>query len=106
MKRVISILLTTAMILSLAGCSKTEETKKKKKKTKKTTSTEITETEDPETETDVPTNTDETETDPTTVPVVPDTITLNHDLEVLEFNHNIVRNDYAEMTDKFPYELF
>lgn len=106
MKRVISILLTTAMILSLAGCSKTEETKKKKKKTKKTTSTEITETEDPETETDVPTDTDETETDPTTVPAVPDTITLNHDLEVLEFNHNIVRNDYAEMTDKFPYELF
>ncbi|MBR5039652.1 MAG: hypothetical protein IKX68_00860 [Clostridiales bacterium] len=104
MKRAISLLLTSAMILSLVGCSKTEETKKKKKKTKKTTSTEITETEDPETETDVPTDTDET--DPTQGPKIPADLTLHHDLEVLEFNHIIVRNDYAEMTDKFPNELF
>ncbi len=108
MKRAISLLLTSAMILSLAGCSKTEETTKKKKKTKKTTSSEITETEDPETETEEPTDTDNTETDPdpTAGPKMPDTISLRHDLEVLQFNHNIVRNNYAEMTDKFPYELF
>ena len=88
MKRAISLLLTSAMILSLVGCSKTEETKKKKKKTKKTTSTEITETEDPETETDVPTDTDET--DPTQGPKIPADLTLHHDLQVLEFNHNIL----------------
>lgn len=105
MKRAISLLLTSAMILSLAGCSKSKETKKTKKP-KKTTSTKITETEEPETETDVPTDTDETETDPTQGPKIPADLTLHHDLEVLEFNHNIVRNDYAEMTDKFPNELF
>ncbi|MBR5417065.1 MAG: hypothetical protein IK109_03410 [Clostridiales bacterium] len=105
MKRAISLLLTSAMILSLAGCSKSKETKKTKKP-KKTTSTKITETEDPETETEVPSDTDETESNSTQGPKIPVDLSLHHDLEVLEFNHNIVRNDYAEMTDKFPYELF
>ena len=81
MKRIISILLTSAMVLSLAGCSKTEETKKKKKKTKKTT--KITETEDPETEPIDPTETDETETDPSVDPTGPDKLVINHDLQML-----------------------
>ena len=106
MKRIISILLTSAMVLSLAGCSKTEETKKKKKKTKKTTSTEITETEDPETETDVPTDTDETETDPSVDPTGPDKLVFNHDLQMLRFVNNRLRNDYAELCEKLDNEMF
>ena len=63
MKKIIAILLSAAMILSLAGCSKEEETTKKKKKTKKTTADTEDTTEDP---TDDPTD-DPTE-DPTTEP--------------------------------------
>ncbi|MBO4926990.1 MAG: hypothetical protein J5379_01905 [Clostridiales bacterium] len=62
MKRLTAILLSAAMLLSLVGCTKAEETTKKKKtKTKKTT-TEETETE----ETDPPVDTtDETTDEPT-----------------------------------------
>ncbi|MBR5974465.1 MAG: hypothetical protein IK020_04690 [Clostridiales bacterium] len=62
MKKLVAVLLSATMILSLAGCSKEEETTKKKK-TKKTTTEETEDTDDPtEDPTDDP-------TDDTTEPV-------------------------------------
>lgn len=56
MKKAVSLLLTMTMVLSLAACGKSEETKKPKKP-KRTTTTEATETEKP---TEQPSDTTET----------------------------------------------
>ena len=125
MKRCISILLTSAMILSLMGCAKeTEETKKKKKK--KTTTTEVTETEAPDTsetddtsetedssetedtsETEAPTETEESssETEDSSATsssgntVDPSSVKLTHDLELLTLIEDSESHAYAEASD-------
>lgn len=73
MKKLVSVLLAAAMVVSISGCSKeTEETKKKEKETKETTESvteEPTETEPTESETDPTSDTSETsdtDADPTT----------------------------------------
>ncbi len=63
MKRIVSVLLASAMLLTLVSCSKAEETTKKKKKTKKTTEETEETTEEP---TDEPTETTEEPTTTTT----------------------------------------
>ena len=63
MKRIVSVLLASAMLLTLVSCSKAEETTKKKKKTKKTTEETEESTEEP---TDEPTETTEEPTTTTT----------------------------------------
>ena len=63
MKRIVSVLLASAMLLTLVSCSKAEETTKKKKKAKKTTEETEETTEEP---TDEPTETTEDTTTTTT----------------------------------------
>jgi len=62
MKRLVSILLTLTMVISIAGCSKKSEETTKKTKTKKTSETETEETLPPESDTEeTETETEETE---------------------------------------------
>ena len=103
MKKRLALLLSIVMIISAfaAACSKAEETtKKKKKKTKKTSKTAITET----VETDIPTDTDPTdtftiETSPT--PSVPDKtgdpMTISHDLTDLGLMRDAKCYQYGAM---------
>ncbi|MBO4474085.1 MAG: hypothetical protein J5750_04145 [Clostridiales bacterium] len=76
-KKILSILLTLALILGSAACSKSDETTKKKKKTKKTTTTEETDdtddtTDEPSESTDEPTETSEDPTETTRDPNLPE----------------------------------
>ncbi|MBO4687138.1 MAG: hypothetical protein J5636_01360 [Clostridiales bacterium] len=116
MKRSIAVLLSMAMVLSLAGCSKEEETTRKSKKSKKTTKTEDTEDTD---ETEPSESTDDTEptddTDPTDTsessetadsstygttssgdPYNMDLPALSHDLTTLRLTNEPVELAYAE----------
>ena len=117
MKRAIAVLLSMAMVLSLAGCtSKETEKTKKSKKTKKTKTEETDDPDDTEPsestdETDPTDDTDPTDTSETSDPADSSTSgtsssgnpfnmdipALSHDLTLLTFTSNSVEHTYAEL---------
>ncbi len=109
MKKVLAVLLSMSIVLTLFGCTKAEETKKKKK-TKKTKDTEITETtEVPTTPEDDPTTSDGSDDPTTNTTAAPDIQTSTNLHSQVDMNTHgcaeIINDDNFIRVDGINYEL-